>query len=168
MSAARQLILENQLGQRVRTFAVQGSEMSLIYRLDTRRVEAHTDLSVLDKENIQYKLLKTVTPAELSIKGVAIAGIGRLRLGSDTDQYSATYELAPEQDEPRLKLLLKKTAIAHVAVIALVLIASLFVKKETPYQEPQLVTIITPKKRSCERSPPKSSSRREKNRSAQN
>lgn len=146
MSAARQLILENQLGQRVRTFAVQGSEMNLIYRHDTRRVEAHTDLSVLDKEDISYKILKTVSPADLGIKGVVISGIGRLRLGSDGDQYSETFELAPEQDQPKLMLLMKKSAIAHVAVIAVILIASVFIKKETPFQEPQLVTIITPKK----------------------
>lgn len=144
--SAHHLVLENQLGQRVRTFAVEGDEMTLIQRLDSGRVEAHCDLSALDEKQIPYTILKTVKPHSVSLKGLQVAGLGRLRLAAVDDQYAPTHELAKEEDQQKLMITMKKTAVAHIAVIAVILLASLFIKKEKALEEPQLVTITPPKK----------------------
>src|ERR1700686_2402824 len=124
--SARQLVLENQMGQRVRTFAIEGDEMSLIYRFDTRRVEGHTDLTGLDESNIDYKVLKTVRASEMSEKGLVIVGMGRLRLSSADDRYSPTFELAEEDDQKTMILVL----------------VSYFLGRHQDQPEPQLVTVI--------------------------
>lgn len=140
--SARQLVLENQMGQRVRTFAIEGDEMSLIYRFDTRRVEGHTDLTGLEESRIEYKVLKTVRASEISEKGLSITGLGRLRLASPQDQFSPTYELVEEDDHVIMVPFLQKSAIGHAAAIVLLVAAAFIFGRQQTQPEPQLVTVI--------------------------
>ena len=60
MGATKLLILENSLGQKIRTFAVDSESLHLVYILESRRVEAVADLSSLDKEGVEYQLLQKI------------------------------------------------------------------------------------------------------------
>ncbi|MBX3040337.1 MAG: AgmX/PglI C-terminal domain-containing protein [Bdellovibrionaceae bacterium] len=148
--SAKKLVLENKLGQRVRSFDVEAAESNLIYRQDTRRVELHTDLAVLDEAGVSYQVIKKVSVRSLEKTDLKLAGIGVLRLAeeNETATLSPTYELPKEEDDEKMALLLKKTAIGHGAVVALLVLVSIglsyFNQKE---KEPQLVTIVMPEKK---------------------
>lgn len=149
MSQTRRLILENQLGQKVRSFALEAEDAALIYRHDNRRVELHTDLSDLDEAEIGYDVLKKISLASLT-KGVALAGVGRLRLAAENEKLDTpTYLLPSDQDEEKkLLVYLKKSAIGHVASVAALVLLSIAVGYFTQKQdEPQLVTIHVPEKK---------------------
>ncbi|KYG64853.1 hypothetical protein AZI86_11665 [Bdellovibrio bacteriovorus] len=145
MSTAKLVILENTLGQKVRTFAVNSDNLNLVYLKDKRRIEACAQLQDLDNEGIEYSLVKKLKLSQISEDGVEIQGLGRLRLFSESAKNSPTYVLAEEQDDEKLKLFVKNTAIGHVAAVALLLIASwVSAHYFTKAQEPQLVTITLP------------------------
>lgn len=147
MSTAKLLILENRLGQKVRTFAVDSEALNIVYLKNSRRIEAVSNLSSLDKQDIEYSLLQTVQISDLTEQGLALEGLGRLRLvAGDMPAASPTYNLPEEQDEEQLKTVLKKTSLAHLAAVLSLMMgawiwASYFAKKE----EPTLVTIVLPK-----------------------
>lgn len=145
MSAAKLVILENTLGQKVRTFAVNSDTLNLVYLKDKRRIEACAQLQDLDDNGIEYSVVKKLKLSQISEDGVEIQGLGRIRLFSETAKNSPTYVLAEEQDDEKLKLFVKNTAIGHVAAVALLLIASwVSAHYFTKAQEPQLVTITLP------------------------
>lgn len=148
MSAAKLLILENSLGQKVRTFSVESETIKIIYLKDSRRIEAVADLKQLDAEGVEYSLLQEIKLKDLKEKGIALKGLGQIRLSSADVVESPRYELEEEDDKDRLAILMKKTAIGHVAAVAVLLLSSWIYTsfiKDTP-QEPALVTIELPKK----------------------
>lgn len=147
MGATKLLILENSLGQKVRTFAAQGSTLNLVYMIETRRVEAVANLAALDAEKVEYKLLQTIEVSKITANGVSIKNLGSIRLLTADAVNSPTYELAEENDEETLKVFLKKSAIGHIAVIFLLMVTGLIVTKffQEKKQEEQLVTIVLPK-----------------------
>ncbi len=146
MGATKLLILENSLGQKVRTFAANSEFLNLVYINDTRRVEAYATLTKLDAEKVSYKLLQKIEVKKMPADGVVLKNLGTIRALSDSAINSPSYELPEQQDEENLKLLLKKTTIAHVAVVFLLIMAgwawTTFFNKE---KEEQLVTIVLPK-----------------------
>ncbi len=147
MGTARQLILENTLGQKVRTFRADVEEFVLIYRLDTRRVEAHANLVALDEAEVSYQILNTVTVSSLKNKALDLKGLGRLRLLDNEDvALSPTYELEAEEDSQQLQGLLKKTAAGHLIVVGLLIVLSAILAHFAQTKEDSgLVTIALPK-----------------------
>lgn len=144
---ARRLILENKLGQKVRAFNVEAGEMHVIYRLDNRRVEILSDLSLLDEAGIDYQVLKSVTTSALDKGAVSLTGLGRLRLAEDQEKINTpAFELAHEDDDAKLKVVMKKTAIGHlVGVVLMIGVSALVGYFSQKKEEPQLVTIVVPK-----------------------
>lgn len=149
MKQTKLLILENRLGQKVRTFAVGSEAFNLVYLTDSRRIEGVTNLQTLKDNNVDYRLLHKIELKKLSQEGVQLEdGLGRIRLVSE-DQVitqSPIYALPEEEDEEKLKVLLKKTSIAHIAAVFLMMavgyVWTAYFKKD---QEPTLVTIVVPK-----------------------
>jgi hypothetical protein len=147
MSTAQRLVLENRLGQRVRTFKLEADTMTLIYRLDTRRVEAHANLAVLDKKEIKYQVIKKINVAAMPKNGVMLTGLGRLRMATEQEiAVSPRHELAEENDDAQLKVLLKKTSIGHAAAVVLLIALSFLMSFLNQKPEQQLVTITIPMK----------------------
>ena len=146
MSTAKQLILENRLGQKVRSFAVSSSSLNIVYLIDSRRIEAVADVQALKDSDIEFELIKKIAISEITEKGVSLTGLGRLRLaGGEKISNSPIYTLPEEDDNEKLVVLLKKTSMAHVAAVVLLMgmswiSAKYFSKKE----EPALVTIVLP------------------------
>jgi len=146
-NTARLLILENRLGQKVRTFAVQSKNMSVVYLVDERRVEALADLKSLDDNNIKYVLLKKVDISTMSERGTSLLEMGHIRLATADSVNSPQHTLAEETDDQELKTILEKTAVGHVIAIVLLLIGSFIVTRyfSEKAEEPTLVTIVMPK-----------------------
>lgn len=149
MKQTKLLILENRLGQKVRTFAVGSEAFNLVYLTDSRRIEGVTNLQTLKDNNVDYRLLHKIELKKLTQEGVQLEdGLGRIRLVSEgeTITQSPIYGLPEEQDEENLKVILKKTSIAHIAALFLMMAAgyvwTAYFKKD---QEPTLVTIVVPK-----------------------
>lgn len=149
MSAAKLVILENTLGQKVRTFAVNSENLNLVYLKDKRRIEACAQLQDLDDQGIEYSLIKKLKLSQISESGIELQGLGRIRLfPQEGVKNSPTYTLAEEKDDDTLKLFVKNTAIGHVAAVFLLLVASwISAHYFTKNQEPQLVTITLPQEK---------------------
>ncbi|MEZ0392818.1 MAG: TonB family protein [Pseudobdellovibrionaceae bacterium] len=153
MSTARRLILENRIGQKVRSFETCAQEMTLIYRHDTRRVELVSDLNTLIENQISYQILRNLTLASLEKSALALPGLGRLRLAeADEKLTTPIYEIPPEKDDEKLAGVLKQTAIGHIVTVALLVglsfLMAYLAQKEQP---PELVTITMPKKEEIQR-----------------
>ncbi|WP_374028839.1 TonB family protein [Bdellovibrio bacteriovorus] len=146
MSAAKLLILENTLGQKVRTFAVHADSMNLVYLKDSRRVEAFTDLNELNENGIPYTLLQEIQLSQLSEEGLVLQGLGRVRaFPANGVQNSPTHTLAEEQDEEQLKTILQKTTAGHMIAIFVLLLGSwVYTNYFMKSSEPPLVTIMLP------------------------
>lgn len=146
MSTAKLLILENTLGQKVRTFAVGAESFNLVYLKNSRRVEAFVQLDVLENENVDYTLLQRVDLSQFSADGVQLAGLGRLRLyPSSGVQDSPSYELADENENENLKAITQKSALTHLVAVFLLMLGSwLWNHYAAKKVEPPLVTITLP------------------------
>ncbi len=151
MSAAKNtaqlLILENRLGQKVRTFAVHSRSMNIVYLIDQRRIEAVENLKTLDDEQLEYTLLKTFDLKDLDSKPLELKGLGQLRILSAGAINSPDHQLAPEQDKEELKTILEKTMIGHILLVLILMLGSWISTKYFTRQteEPALVTIVMPK-----------------------
>jgi outer membrane biosynthesis protein TonB len=147
MSTARLLVLENKLGQKVRTLSVQSESMNIVYLKETRRVEAISDLSALDENEVEYQVLKKLDLKNLSEDGLSIGALGTIRLLADANGItSPTYELPEQQDDEKLKTILQKTSLGHlVAVLMLIAMSWMWASFFNKTTEPALVTIVVPK-----------------------
>ncbi|MCC6278665.1 MAG: energy transducer TonB [Oligoflexia bacterium] len=137
------LVLENKLGQVVRQIQWKGQDFHLVYRHDTRRVVAISDLSQLDHESIPYTIISQVGSKDLShTKGFKVGAFGSLRLVSSNDEMhlSPSIELTKEEED-LFPFVFKRTLVATVALLAIIFLLSFFVGEE----EPEVVVVrITP------------------------
>lgn len=146
MNAAKLLILENSLGQKVRTFAVQSDSLSLVYLNDSRRVEAFANLDQLDEGKVSYTLLKHLQMNEISEEGFILQGLGRVRPSPASGiTHSPIHSLREENDEQNLNANLKKSSAAHILVVFLLMLGSwVYTNYFSKTAEPPLVTIMLP------------------------
>lgn len=146
MNTAKLLILENTLGQKVRTFAVGTDSFNLVYLKNSRRVEAFAHLDELEKENVDYTLLQRVDLSQFSSEGISLTGLGRLRLYPASGiQDSPTYELADDNENENLKTITQKTALTHLIVVFFLMLGTwLWNHYAAKKVEPPLVTITIP------------------------
>lgn len=149
MTAVRRLILENKMGQKIRSLRVESDQAHLIVRADTGRVELISDLSALDEQGIDYNLIKSVTISSLERSSLTLANLGKLHLATGLESLTENiFSLPLEDDQEKLNLLLKKSSIGHLIAIGVLVLLSVVLnhfKKVAP-PEPQLVTIVVPEK----------------------
>lgn len=143
------LILENRLGQKVRTFAVDSRSLNIVYLRDQRRIDAVANLQILEDQDLEYSLLKTINVLDLEQKALEIQGLGQLRLMDASAVNSPDHILVDEKDEEELKTILEKTMIGHIALVLILMLGSwistrFFAEKTS---EPPLVTIVVPKQK---------------------
>lgn len=146
MSAAKKLlILENTLGQKVRTLAVDSEVLNIVYVTESRRIEAVSDLQTLIDQDIEFRLLHTIDVKTLAEEGHDLHGLGRVRLYPVDVVASPAHELPVQNDEEQLKVLLKKTTVGHLIAVAFLMVATwtwgYFMAKQ---QEQPTVTINLP------------------------
>lgn len=146
MNATKLLILENSLGQKVRTFAVQSDSLNLVYLKDSRRVEAFTNLDDLDENQVSYTLLSHINVGDLSEEGLDLQGLGRVRRTPEAGiKNSPIHTLPPEEDNEKLTAIMKNSAAGHMVVVFILLLGSwVYTNYFTKSEEPPLVTIMLP------------------------
>lgn len=155
MNATKLLILENSLGQKVRTFAVQSDSVNLVYLKDTRRVEAFADLNALDDNKVDYTLLQTIEVGTLLQGAYEIQGLGRVRLYPATGVNESPAHTLPE-DEEKLKPILQNTTAGHMIAVFLLMLGSwVYTNYFSKTEEPPLVTIMLPKEEPVKAQPEK-------------
>ena len=67
------IVLENSLGQTVRTFHNMPETFEVILRLDTGRVVGVKDLKDLKADGVEFKRLATVKSGTLTYKGIDLS-----------------------------------------------------------------------------------------------
>lgn len=134
-------VLENKNGQVVRVFGWENEELTLVYRLDTKRVEA-ADVEQLKEQEIPFQVLLSTKKIQIAKKAVNVQGVGTLRLLSEEDEsFSPNYSLAKDDSEENFKTIFKRSAIAQIAVsIMLVGAGTYFGSKQA--SESATVTVL--------------------------
>ncbi len=90
------LVLENQNGQAVRTFFVEGEEAVVIQRKDTRRLEVHTSVDFLQKTRTPFDRIGNILESDVAKAPVEIAAHGRIRLVNSVEDIHRDPELKSE------------------------------------------------------------------------
>jgi hypothetical protein len=136
-------VLENKNGEVVRTFQWERPTLTLVYRLDTGRIEAVQTSQELDEQQIKYKLIAEVSQSEIQKKSLPIGSMGHLKWVSDIAYYRKEAEL-PEENEEQVKSIFKYSAITQISALILVLLLGYFLKPDAPL-ETQEVVVIPPR-----------------------
>jgi TonB family protein len=145
MGAIKILILENSLGQKVRTFSTHDDVLNLVYINSTRRIEAHTSLDNLEFLNIDFQFIQKIKLDEIPLNGINLKNLGKIKLSSESHTESPIYELPVNDDEAELKIFLKKSSFAHLAILFLIVTTGwIWTKYFNKTDESALVTIVLP------------------------
>jgi TonB family protein len=148
MGTAKLLILENKMGQKVRTFSVESETLNIVYLKESRRIEAYATLTDLDAENVPYKLIKTINLAKMDKEDFLILeGLGCVRLYPAAQiVQSPSYSLPEENDDEKLNIFIQKSSLVHLlAVFSLIMASWIVTTYFTKTDETPLVTIVLPK-----------------------
>lgn len=114
-------VLENKNGQIMRVFALENESVTLVFREDTRRVEAHADTKALKEQEIPFQVISTTKRSQLEKKSVEVEGVGTLRLISDNEKFAPNYTLAQDRSEETFKTIFKRSAVAQIAASILIM-----------------------------------------------
>ncbi|MES2769260.1 MAG: AgmX/PglI C-terminal domain-containing protein [Bdellovibrionota bacterium] len=134
-------VLENKLGQVVRVIDWQGNgSMSVIYRHDSRRIEATDDLEALDLDHVEYTVIEKVKKADVQKKAVKIAQVGTLRFTNDINTVSPSTAHSEDDTKPFFLLSLKYIGATASALLVLLMIVAHFIKPDL--QEVRVVEIV--------------------------
>jgi outer membrane biosynthesis protein TonB len=135
-----QFVLENKLGQVVRTFNWEANDLTLVYLEKNRRIEAVSSTKDLEKNEIPFIELATTTQGAVKKKAVTLKNLGSLKWVEDVGETSPSVVLE-EDSTDNFKKALKITALAQIVLLLLTFLIGHFVNiEEKP--EPQLVTIV--------------------------
>jgi outer membrane biosynthesis protein TonB len=134
-------VLENKLGQVVRTFNCETDDLTLIYLNETRRIEAVSSTKDLEEQEIEFVELLQTTKACLQKKAMAVGDVGSIRYLEEIEKLSPSIEMVGDSPE-QFKTALKWTAGVQVALLLLIFLIGHFVKVSEEVPQPQLVTVV--------------------------
>ena len=143
MGAGR-LVLENPNGEVVRTFAVEGNNVHVIYRHDIRRIEVATpsESQALIDDGIQFSVLKKSSVAAFKKANFALANGGKLKWVVEVDKTANLVNL-PEDSKEQEKAIYKWTALTQIGAMLFVMIVGLLIEPFLfPKPEETIVTVI--------------------------
>ena len=139
--AQSKYVLENKNGQVVRVFAWENETLNLVYRKDTKRVEA-ADVKELKEQNIEFEVLLSTKKTAVAKKAVSVEGVGTLRLlKEENEKFSPNYGLAKDQSDEKFKVILKRSAAAQLGIALLLLGIGIFFGKNQA-TESTTVTVL--------------------------
>lgn len=150
MAAVKRLILENKMGQKIRSVRIPSEQAHVIYRRDTRRVELVSDLDMLADQEIEFDLIKSIQISQLAKGPMPLPQIGYLHIATENESIADNNVALPtENDEEKMMASLKKSGIGHLIAVGLLIILSVVVNyfNKKDIQEPQLVTIVVPEEK---------------------
>ena len=144
MEAGR-FVLQNQNGEVVRTFTLEANALFLVYRHDTRRVEAVSDLKSLDQQEISYDVLKKTTTSAVKKRALSLSNGARFKWMDDVEKTVGLVQIQDDSKEQE-KLIYKYTAYTQLGSMLFILIVGLLIEPLfAPKQIEEVVTIIPPK-----------------------
>jgi TonB family protein len=147
MGTAKLLILENKMGQKVRTFSVESEVLHIVYLKESRRIEAFATLADLDADEVAYKLIKKINLAKMDKEdSMILEGLGSVRLYPAAQVVqSPSYSLPEENDDEKLNLIIQKSTLVHLlAIFSLIMVSWVMTTYFTKVDESPLVTIVVP------------------------
>jgi hypothetical protein len=92
------LVLENGDNEVARVFRWDGNAAYVICREDSRRIELHSELTLLDNNKIGYKQLAVIDPVKIHKHPVSIGKNVTLRLVKDVENTEAAPELSKDSN----------------------------------------------------------------------
>lgn len=138
------IVLENSIGQTVRTFNDMPTNFEIVVRLDTGRVMGVADLKELEAEGIPFKKLTTVNTETLTYKGIDLKQYGTVKVVKEVKNFSQSVKLKSESNTV-YKSYLKISALSHVGIVILILSLGFLFNPEKEV-EPTEVVILKPRK----------------------
>jgi outer membrane biosynthesis protein TonB len=139
---AGKFVLQNQDGIVVRTFEWESSDLFLIYRLDSRRVEIVTNTTALEKKKIPFNLIKKFSSEGVRRRAITLPNGAQLRFVKEVGEVAPSVNL-PDDSEEQEKAIYKWTALSQVSVMLFILIVGLLIEPffHKKHEEP-IVTVI--------------------------
>ena len=141
----KRIVLENTLGQTVRTFNNMPETFEIVLRLDTGRVMGVKNLKELKDEGIEFKKLATVKADTLTYKGIDLNQYGTVKVVKEVRNFSPSVKLKPESNTV-YKSYLKISALSHAVIVILILSLGFMFNPEKEV-EPTEVVILKPRKK---------------------
>jgi len=136
-----QVVLENKLGQVVRTFNCESESLTLVYLKNNRRIEAVSSTKELEEQEIPFVELLQTTRGDLQRKALAVGDVGRIKWVEEIQKVTPSVIVEGDNTED-FKKILKWTAGVQVALLLLLFLIGHFVNVSNIKEEPQLVTIV--------------------------
>ncbi len=140
---AGRFVLENEKGEVVRTFALAGDELVLIYRHDLRRVEVVSEIESLKNQGISFDVLKKTSARAVADRSIPLANGGRFKF---TDSIDKTARLITVQDdsEEQEKAIYKYTALTQLGLMLFTLIVGLLIEPLFNKEQVEEVVLVMP------------------------
>jgi hypothetical protein len=149
---AGKFVLQNEDGIVVRTFDWESSDLFLIYRLDTRRVEVVANTKWLEEKKIPFDLIKKFSGEGVRRRAITLPNGAQLRYVSEVGEVVPSVN-SPDDSDEQAKVIYKWTALTQISVMLFIMIVGLLIEPffQKRHDEP-VVTVIpqefVPKKES--------------------
>jgi hypothetical protein len=116
----KKIVLENDDKKVSRVFHWDGNTAHVICRADNRRLELHSDLSVLEHNQIHYKKIATIDPKSIASSPIKIDKANHLRLVDKVDEVVLTPP-APRDNQKMMYLAVTVVALMTGSMLAYML-----------------------------------------------
>lgn len=139
---AGKFVLQNEDGIVVRTFEWESSELNLIYRLDTRRIEVISNVKALERQKIPFNLIKTFSSEGLRRRAITLPNGAQLRFVKEVGETVKSIN-TPDDSEEQEKAIYKWTALTQISTLLFIFIVGLLIEPffQKKHEEP-VVTVI--------------------------
>lgn len=143
----QKLVLENGDNKVARVFHWDGAAAHVICREDTRRIELHSELEVLNANKIHYKKLAEIDPREIHRTPVSIGKNVRLRLAQSVDDVEMSPTLARDNQKTIVSVVIAVFVLsgAFIGFLGSLPKDNLALKEELKQQVVQIVKKMQPK-----------------------
>jgi hypothetical protein len=139
---AGRFVLENEKGQVVRTFSVEGETLFVIHRHDNRRIEVVGATDNLDALGVSYDVLRKTTVNSVKRRSVTLNNGAKFRFTKEIGNTVASVNL-PEDSREQANAIYKYTALTQLGTMLFILVVGLLIEPLfTEKPEETIVTVV--------------------------
>ncbi len=139
---AGKFVLENANGEVVRTFAVEGQELFVIYRQDYHRVEVVSSLDDLNSHEIPYQLIKKIKNNSERARSFKLENGAHFRFVHEVTSTAALVRVSEDSTEEE-KVIYKYMAFGQLGLMFLILIVGLLIEPLFHKEEKENIVVVT-------------------------
>jgi len=140
---AGKFVLQNEDGVVVRTFEWESSDLFLIYRLDTRRVEIVPNTSWLEEKGIKFDVIKKFSSEGVRRRAITLPNGAQLRFVKEVGEVTQSVNL-PEDSQEQATAIYKWTALTQVSAMLFILIVGLLIEPLFQKKHEEAVVTVIP------------------------